>query len=343
MTKELSEKYVTTAITRVIIHFLQKRKFDISDLSQKIDYPLNDLLESDGLVPIKYELRLWKYAQEKTGEPQFGILLGKEFNIKSLGLINYLSIHQNTLSEMLLTYSKYHSLVHEEAIIQIQRSPQADILEHSFSLPGEGPGKSPSELTLACFQKCLQNIAIEPIELQEVSFQHIQPKSLNEYISFFGEGVQFNFSQLYNRLIYAPNTFDTPTKNPDLGLVKLLQDSADQGLAKKNGDNHLKEKLYQMIMELLIHEDLSITKVASKMGVSTRTLQRRLKSENLIFKEAVEDVRKKLAIGYLRDQTLNISEIAFLCGFSELAAFSRAFKRWLTVSPKEYRLSLTTT
>ncbi|HVK77274.1 MAG TPA: helix-turn-helix transcriptional regulator [Kofleriaceae bacterium] len=77
--------------------------------------------------------------------------------------------------------------------------------------------------------------------------------------------------------------------------------------------------------------------VARRLGMSERTLQRRLKDEGTTFAVLVDEVRTDLARMYLADDRLAVYEVAFLLGFSEPSAFNRAFKRWLGTSPREYR------
>jgi len=77
--------------------------------------------------------------------------------------------------------------------------------------------------------------------------------------------------------------------------------------------------------------------VAARLGMSRRTLQRRLKEEDVVFKELVDTVRRRMALRYMENPALGLAEIAFLCGFSEPAAFTRAFRRWTGSAPRDYR------
>jgi AraC-like DNA-binding protein len=78
-------------------------------------------------------------------------------------------------------------------------------------------------------------------------------------------------------------------------------------------------------------------KAASFLGVSTRTLQRRLREEGTTFAELLEEFRRKMSLHLLRDKSLAVYEVAFLLGYSDPSAFYRAFRRWCGSSPYEYR------
>jgi AraC-like DNA-binding protein len=76
---------------------------------------------------------------------------------------------------------------------------------------------------------------------------------------------------------------------------------------------------------------------AQRLAMSVATLRRRLEEEHATFSGIVDELRRQLAEGYLRDDQPTVSEVAFLLGFSDVAAFGRAFKRWHGISPTEFR------
>jgi AraC-like DNA-binding protein len=79
--------------------------------------------------------------------------------------------------------------------------------------------------------------------------------------------------------------------------------------------------------------------IAAKLHMSARSLQRRLQSEGTSFAEVLSDMRRDMALRYLRDPRIYIGEVAFLLGFLDVTAFHRAFKRWTGSTPAEYRRS----
>ncbi|MGH7439365.1 MAG: helix-turn-helix transcriptional regulator, partial [Polyangiaceae bacterium] len=86
----------------------------------------------------------------------------------------------------------------------------------------------------------------------------------------------------------------------------------------------------------------ALSQLARAMGVSERTLQRRLGEEGTTVQHLTEDVRHELSLEYLRDRSLSVGEVADRLGYSSLAAFSRAFRRWRGVSPAAHRRALGT-
>jgi AraC-like DNA-binding protein len=91
------------------------------------------------------------------------------------------------------------------------------------------------------------------------------------------------------------------------------------------------------IAESMKEGDVRLSRVTKKTPMSPRTLQRRLKERDVIFKELVDDTRRRFALGYLKDRKHTLTQIAFLLGYSEVSAFNRAFKRWTGSTPLEHR------
>ena len=95
-----------------------------------------------------------------------------------------------------------------------------------------------------------------------------------------------------------------------------------------------------MIVQSLHQGEPTLPIVAGHLALSSRTLQRRLQERGLVFQEILENTRRELAIRYLQDKNLSLTDIALLLGYSEQSAFNRAFKRWYNETPKSYRMAL---
>lgn len=91
------------------------------------------------------------------------------------------------------------------------------------------------------------------------------------------------------------------------------------------------------IAESMREGDSSLARVAKKMAMTPRTLQRQLKEQGMEFKQLVDDTRRRFALNYLRSRRNTLTEIAFLLGYAEVSAFNRAFKRWTGSTPLAYR------
>jgi AraC-like DNA-binding protein len=112
----------------------------------------------------------------------------------------------------------------------------------------------------------------------------------------------------------------------------------EEALARREAkDSPLKVKVENSVAALLPHGKVRIDMVATKLGMSSKTLARRLSSEGQSFSQILSSLRSAVAHRYLVDRTLPISKIAWLLGYAESAAFTRAFRRWAGIAPRAAR------
>jgi AraC-like DNA-binding protein len=119
----------------------------------------------------------------------------------------------------------------------------------------------------------------------------------------------------------------------------VLSAHAEALLKSLESSKTIKGRVESLLMPILHTGEASVDVIACKMGVSRPTLFRRLKAEGTTFKQVLDELRHKLSLHYLSGKKVSVNEIAYLVGFSDAAAFSRAFKRWTGQSPRAVRIS----
>jgi AraC-like DNA-binding protein len=173
--------------------------------------------------------------------------------------------------------------------------------------------------------------------LLDVSFAFDAPPSSDNHVHAFGCPVRFRGPR--NEFAIARTTRDLPTRAPSSELLRALEEHADRMIASLDSEKVVSNQVARLIVEELEGGDPSLSKVARRMAMSPRTLRRRLKAEEASFAEILDRTRRHIAQAYMKDQNLALTEIAYLLGFSEQSAFTRAFHRWYGVAPSEYRSS----
>jgi AraC-like DNA-binding protein len=119
---------------------------------------------------------------------------------------------------------------------------------------------------------------------------------------------------------------------------KLLLKYCEAVLADRKGDaSQLRTRVENAISSALPHGRVLVEDIALSLGMSQRTLARKLADEGLNFSDILEQLRRELAVRYLHDCELHVSKIAWLLGFNEVSAFTHAFKRWTGKTPREMR------
>ncbi len=122
----------------------------------------------------------------------------------------------------------------------------------------------------------------------------------------------------------------------DAALARAIARYASELLAQIPQDESVSSRVRNVVIEQ-IHDDVSIAAVAKKMAMSPRTLQRRLREERASHTGIVDDVRRSLAMDYVKTAQLGLGEVALLLGYSEMSSFHHAFKRWHGHSPSHFR------
>ena len=170
--------------------------------------------------------------------------------------------------------------------------------------------------------------------LLKVTFVNPEPDDIRPYREFFGCDVVFGHP--FTELHFPLETLQQPLRQPDAGLLAVLDRQAEELLARMPR-NEAAEQYRRVLLRLLREGRASLDALAEEFHVSARTLQRKLSDEGLSFQALFDDVRGLQAEEYLRDVRLPLADIAELLGYSERSAFNRAFRGWAGLTPARWR------
>ncbi len=212
-----------------------------------------------------------------------------------------------------------------------------------FALHRAGPRRLgmrlSNEATLASAVAIAREVATDGrFSPREVHLRHPAPRDISEHEAYFGCPLVFGSDQ--DGLVISPQAMNRANRLGDKGITQFLQAHLDEDLAKLSEDLSLADRTKDIVARALSDGIPRMDDVARRLGLSVRSLHRRLAENGLTFQTVTEDARRELAEGLLRDEQFSIAEIAFLTGFSEQSAFNRAFKRWVGRTPARYRKDL---
>ena len=169
-----------------------------------------------------------------------------------------------------------------------------------------------------------------------VSFTHRRSDEASELNAFFGSKVKFGAAA--DELVFPSLVKQMAVVGADQYLNKLLIKYCEEALAARaTNRNPFGVSVENAIALLLPHGRPRASEIASKLGVSQRTLARRLSAEGMTFSEVLQGVRSDLANRHLADETLSISKIAWLLGYQDVSSFTHAVKRWTGRAPRAVR------
>ena len=149
------------------------------------------------------------------------------------------------------------------------------------------------------------------------------------------------FGQKKNEIVIAKSYLKNPILLANPKIMEGLEELVQKVLRRSYALNSWREKVAQILFKALIQEKKTdIDTIAKNLAMTTRNLQLKLKEEGTSFRKLLDEVRKKFAVGYLKDEDASICEIALLLGFADQSAFHHAFKRWTGKTPGEYQRHL---
>lgn len=293
------------------------------------------LKNPDNRIPFAQIAALYEHAAALTGDDAFGLHLAERSDLKAFDALGYAIMHSPTLGDALERCVRYFRIWTDgEAYSLEQTGPQTRFV-HIITDSRVDECRHNSEFTFAfvlSFSRGLMGAHWMP---RSVGFQHRQPKDVSEHNRIFGPRVRFD--RPANDLVFDTSLLSLPLKKADPNLCAVLDRHAEDLLAKLPERSGMADLVRHLLGQALRGGDPGIESISKQIGMSSRSLQRKLKQEGTSHQTLLDKIRSELSGRYLLEPDMTICEVAYLLGFSEPSAFNRAFKRWTGTTPKEYR------
>jgi len=329
---------VSITIARDLIYFISSKGFDIKDICEAVGIIPADLENSELDIDASAIDKIWREGIRLTGDELIGLRLGVEVNFNAVGIVGFIIQNSETLLSALERGVYYHQLY--SRMVEFKIETFNDLLECYLTplrlVEKNYPvaSKNAVESSLAFMVKSLQKLSGKTIKPLMINFTYPAPQQIDYYEKIFE--CPLVFSENKNSIIYRAVDLQNKVLGYNREIYSLLDGRAEEILRKSNTRISFTDLATNKIAVLFKEKYPSIEQTADALNVSVRTLQRKLKNENVSFQLLVDKTQKDLAINYVSDKHYSISEIAYILGYSEPTAFSRAFKRWTGKNPSDY-------
>ncbi len=330
----------SAGIARGLLAFAEARGADPVALSRAAGIDLSSLDDPDSRIPFESYKALTRAAQATLGDPALSLRYAEQVDmseISILGLIMNASATMGDAFEQLQRFGRlalevdagaegpaYGLVARPDGLWMVHRhAPPPDFHEHieaAFARLVCGPRRF-----------------LPKPHVLEVQFTHAAPAYRAEYERVFQCPVKF--SAPWNAMRVPPDLTGWPVAQHPRYVFGVLIERADALLDALESAKTLRGRIESLLMPILHTGDIGAERMAASLGFSRQTLFRRLKAENTTFEAVLEDLRHRMALQYLTGRKASVNETAYLVGFSDPAAFSRAFKRWTGKSPRDVRLA----
>ncbi len=299
-----------------------------------------DLQNQDNRIPFAKYVALMRTSKELCNDPALALHFGEAFDPTELSVVGLLGGASATMAEGFAQMNRYARLA-----VEIDGAETADryLLKRTAGQlwivdTRPNPNDFP-EMTESSFARMVcasRRYFAETQFVKAVHFTHEEPAYRAEYDRIFRVPIVFGTDK--NALLTDDKWLTRRAAPSSRYLHAILTAHAEQLLKSLESSKSTRGRVESVLVPILHTGDASMDTVAGKLGLSRQTLFRRLKAEGATFEKVLDELRHTMALHYLSGKKVSVNETAYLVGFSEPAAFSRAFKRWTGSSPRRARL-----
>jgi AraC-like DNA-binding protein len=295
---------------------------------------LSESLHNDPLTRVPYTTitRLYDLCVEATRNPHFGLTVAQFMQSSTLHALGYGLLASASLMDFCTRVQRYFRLVSHSARVEIARRG-AEVHFRTLPLVAVSPQSQDAWLGRMYLLMCaLYRDDFRPLA---VELPHAIPQEGDAaYVRFFGAPVRFDRDAA--TLVLSRADMEVPLHGDCPELAQVNDNLAASYLAKVDRSDTV-ANVRACIMEALPSGKCTRSRVAVALSMSASRLRQRLVERGTSFRTLLNDVRRELAVGYLRQPGVSVTEITFLLGFTDVSNFTRAFKRWTGTSPTRFR------
>lgn len=333
----MRELTIVASAVRALLELAVSKGASRTTLMERSGVDPAELADRDNRVAFSKYVALMRAGQELCNDPALALHFGEAVDVSEVSIASSIGGTFESIDDALAQMNRYAKLgVEVECVgngdrLQLKRSAGQLWLVDARRNPNDFP-----ELTESSFARMVCSTRRSMGDtglLKAVHVTHPEPSYRAEYERIFRVPVVFDSDKNALRIdeVLLSSLRPPPTSRYVSGVLK---DHADALLQRLESSTSTRDRVESLLMNLLPSGEACIDTIAGRLGLSRQTLFRRLKAEGVTFEQVLDSLRYKLALHYLNGKKTSISQTAYLVGFSDPAAFSRAFKRWTGSSPR---------
>jgi AraC-like DNA-binding protein len=327
---------VAVQVVQALLGRAAQRGLPPGTLLAKVGVAQTALTDVDGRVPAQAVRALWEELPLACGDPFFGLDLAASVPDAALGIVAYVAQHAPTLGQGFVAAVRYARLLQDVAACFVEPLAHGGLRFVQAPPPG-GPRPPRHAVEFAFARAILMGRRSTGVDVTPscVRFAFERPTDTAAYGPLFGTRLVFGHSR--NELELDDATLALPQRAADPWLRELVEARAHALLDHLGARGAFTGEVTTALGMAIQRGQADLATVSRALGVSERTLQRRLGEEGLTFRALADAARRDLALQYLADRGNSLSQVALILGFSEQAAFHRAFVRWTGKTPGQFR------
>jgi AraC-like DNA-binding protein len=322
-------------LTRLACARAEAAGIDVDPLLRKAGLTGRQIKDRRARLSVQSQIRFLNLAADALRDEFLGFHLAQDPDLREIGLLYYVLASSEVLGDALQRAARYSTMANEGVSLTYLEGNEVAIAFDYVGVARHSDRHQIEGLVTALVRTCRQLTGRRLFPVR-VTFAHRRNGDASELTSFLGCPARFGADA--DEVAFPAAAKQMPVVSADPYLNELLTAYCEEALARRRKDGGaLRSRVENAAVPLLPHGKARADEIAHKLGMSQRTLARRLAAEGMSFAEVLDDLKSDLARRYLDDAHLSISQIAWLVGYQEVSAFTHAFKRWTGKTPREMR------
>ncbi len=334
----MSEPTVRAHVFEQFESFATARGLNFEVLLANAGIERSALAEPDNEISLNAVASLFADAAQCAKDPCFGLHWAEAFPKGGAGVLGYLLSNARTIREGVKMIARYTALHFDPIEMTFAESEGFGRLEWIFPASFTAPRMQYASFAMALVIVRLRKQIGPAWSPVGVELEHRELECGEAVLRVLGPNAKFNMPS--NVLRLRESILNRTIDSADARLFALIRQLGDRLLAERKTASDIVSVTRRAIVKSIERGDSTLEDVSGELDLSPRALRTQLSAVGTNFETLLLDTRQGLAEIYLRDTDLPLTEIAYLLGFSELSAFTRAARGWFGVPPKAYRVEL---
>jgi AraC-like DNA-binding protein len=326
------ERWISALWTERLIEVARGRGLDVAPLWAKSG--LSPGSSPEARVSDAVHVALWDEVMRQS-DAGFPIEFARSMRLDDYAALGLACKTAETLGVALKRTARYLALYTNAVKFELRVERRNAVVVLHRGGRGSVGYRASMESSIAELAASIRAMAGAPVQIHAVTFAHPAPADLSAHREHFRCELLFD-AENYGVVLPAA-ALSTPLRLADAGLSQFMLAHLDAKAAASVEPRSVLDDVIDAISHELPSGPPQVKRVASRLGLSPRTLQRRLREAGHTFQGLVTHTRQVLARAMLLESAHSLPEIGFLLGYSEPSAFHRAFRRWFDLTPAEFR------
>lgn len=326
---------IPTRLPGRVASFLRQRGIDPAPLVERFGLPRT--LERDPFVffGAGQIAPLLAAAEALSGDPFLAVHVAESAGHDSFGTLLF-ACSGGDGRTALDRYVRYFGSFHAELLATVEHREAGSLVKIAMPGRAECLGRAFNEHWAVSLTIAARHLTEARVAPESVHLAHADSRSRGELIRLLGTS-SILFDQGYNGLMFGRGDLSRRTRDKEAPVDALLHRYSLAVPLAPAGVGGLRGRVREAIASTLSEGEPGIQPIARSLGMSARTLQRRLSESALTFQQVLDELRRDIAVPHVRRGELSLDAIALQLGYSQLSAFLRAFRRWTGATPRELR------